>query len=201
MTALFEGLLVGFGLIVAMGTQNAFVLRAGLRRQHPFTVALVSTLGDVLLIGVGALGLGSLINASDVLRALATWGGAAFLAWFGLRALRSALRGAHSEPDVVAVPTSVRASALTALGFSLLNPHVYLDTVVLLGTVAARHVGMERASFALGASLASATWFFALAYGAARLVPLFERLVAWRVLDGLIAAVMWVLAARLLLSS
>ncbi|BDP44498.1 amino acid transporter (plasmid) [Deinococcus aetherius] len=199
MNAALEGLLVGFSLIVAIGAQNAFVLRAGLRRQHPLTVALVSTLGDVLLITLGALGLGSLIAASDLLRTLATWGGAAFLFWFGFRSLHSARQGGHLDLSSSSVPTSIRSAALTALGFSLLNPHVYLDTVVLLGTVASRHVGTERAAFTLGASLASAAWFFALAYGAGRLVPLFQHPLAWRVLDVLIAAVVWTLAVRLLL--
>lgn len=198
MNAVLEGLLVGLSLIVAIGAQNAFVLRAGLQRQYPFIIALVSTLGDVLLITLGALGLGGLIAANPVLRTLATWGGAAFLFWFGFRTLRSALRGAPHDLAAPATPPTARSAALTALGFSLLNPHAYLDTVVLLGTVASRHIGAERVAFTLGASLASAAWFFALAYGAGRLVPLFQRPVAWHLLDVLIAAIVWGLAVRLL---
>lgn len=199
MNAALEGLVVGFGLIVAIGAQNAFVLRMGVRRQFPFTVALVSTLGDVALIALGALGLGALLTVNPLLVRAATWGGAAFLAWFGVRSLRSALRPQVLDLGEAGGPTTARAAALTALGFSLLNPHVYLDTVVLLGSVAARHTGEARLAFALGASLASALWFFSLAYGASRLAPLFRTPLAWRALDLAVTAVVWTLAARLLL--
>jgi len=192
---------IGLSLIVAIGAQNAYVLRAGLRGDHPFVVALVSTLGDVALITLGAVGLGSVLAANAALTSAATYAGAAFLLWFGFRALRSAWHGAPPELQLTAERGTVRSVAVTALGFSLLNPHVYLDTVVLLGTVASRHGGTDRLAFTLGASAASAAWFFALAYGARRLTPLFRRPVAWRVLDVMIAAVVWTLAARLLLGA
>lgn len=198
--ALLEGLLLGFGLIVAIGPQNAFVLRAGLRRQHAPVAALVSSLGDAILITVGVVGVGALLNAHPLLVRLATIGGALFLAWFGVGALRSALRPAGMDL-AAAVPTTRRAVALTAAGFSLLNPHAILDTVVLLGTVSARFQGSARLEFALGAMLASAVWFFALAFVASRLAFLFERPGAWRVLDAFVALVMFALAVKLLLSA
>ncbi|WP_027482526.1 LysE/ArgO family amino acid transporter [Deinococcus pimensis] len=202
MGAALEGLLVGLSLIVAIGAQNAFVLRAGLRRSHPGVVALVSTLGDVTLILVGALGVGAALSSNAVLSAVARCGGAAFLVWFGARSLRSALR----PPDTSALsgtggaaPVTARSAAMSALGFSLLNPHVYLDTVVLLGTVAARHAGPSRAWFALGACAASAAWFFALAYGAAALAPILRGPRVWRTVDVLVALVVWGVALRLVL--
>lgn len=198
--ALLEGLLLGFGLIVAIGPQNAFVLRAGLRRQHAYVAALVSSLGDVTLITVGVLGVGALLNAHPPLVRLATIGGALFLVWYGLNALRSALRPAAID-FAATVPVTPRAVALAAAGFSLLNPHAILDTVVLLGTVSARFQGPSRLEFALGAMLASALWFFALAFVASRLAFLFERPSAWRVLDAFVATVMLALAVKLLLTA
>ncbi|PYE55008.1 LysE/ArgO family amino acid transporter [Deinococcus yavapaiensis] len=200
MRALLEGLLLGFGLIVAIGPQNAFVLRAGLRRRHAYVAALVSSLGDVALITVGVLGIGSLLAASPLLVRLATIGGALFLAWYGVGALRSALQPGRVDLDGNA-PTSARDVALAAAGFSLLNFHAILDTVVLLGTVSARFEGPPRAEFAVGAMLASVTWFFALAFVASRLAFLFARPAAWRVLDFFVATVMFALAARLLLAA
>ncbi|MDH6109381.1 L-lysine exporter family protein LysE/ArgO [Kitasatospora sp. MAP12-15] len=196
-----QGFAVGAGLIIAIGAQNAFVIRQGLLRKHVFTVAAVSALCDVTLIAVGVAGVGSAIAASRTVTAVATWGGALFLGYYGLRAFRSAGR-AKSLDDVQGTgqSSSARAAAVSALALSLLNPHVYLDTVVLVGSVGAHQAGFARVLFALGAMAASTLWFFGIAYGAALLAPVFRRPAAWRVLDVLVGCMMWTVAAGLLIS-
>ncbi len=195
--AFIQGLGLGAGLIIAIGAQNAFVLRQGLRRQGVFLTALVCTLCDVLLIALGVAGLGSLISSQPILTAIAAWGGALFLFVYGLRAFLSALKPGRLEAEATPSPASPRNIVLTTLAVSLLNPHVYLDTVVLLGSIGGQFAGASRLSFGLGAATASSLWFFGLAYGAQRLGPLFRRPLAWRVLDVLIALVMWGIAASL----
>lgn len=192
-----QGLGLGAALIIAIGAQNAFVLRQGLKRQGVFLAALVCTLCDVLLIALGVAGLSSLISSRPLLTAIAAWGGALFLFVYGLRALVSALKPGQLEAETAPSPTSRRDVVLTTLAVSLLNPHVYLDTVVLLGSVGGQFAGVSRLSFGLGAATASSLWFFGLAYGAQRLGPLFRRPLAWRVLDVLIALVMWSIALSL----
>lgn len=187
---------MGAGLIIAIGAQNAFVLRQGLRRQHAFTAALVCFVCDAALIALGVAGFGQVVSSTPVLTALAAWGGAAFLFVYGLRAFRSASRAQGLE--VTAGEALSRSNVVLAtLAVSLLNPHVYLDTVVLLGGIGGQFVGSARTMFGLGAATASAVWFFGLASGAARLAPLFRRPLAWRVLDALIGVVMWSIAASL----
>jgi L-lysine exporter family protein LysE/ArgO len=194
-----EGMGLGATLIIAIGAQNAFVLKQGLLRRHVFITALVCTLCDAALISLGVAGLGAVIERAPILLTVTTWGGAAFLFFYGLRSFRNAFKRetleAGPEPDQDA--ESMRRTVLSVLAFSLLNPHVYLDTVVLLGGIGARHPAEARASFILGACSASTLWFFGLAYGSALLTPLFRKPVTWRVLDVLIGAVMWLIAARL----
>jgi len=181
---------------VAIGAQNAFVLRQGLKREHVFVSAAFCALADLVLILAGVLGLGTLVRSTSWFLPVMTWGGAAFLAWYGLKA---AMRAWKAESLDEGTSSSLRLGAVLAslAAFTFLNPHVYLDTVLLLGGLGARHAAEQRPWFVLGASLASLVWFFSLAYGARLLVPLFRRRVTWRVLDGLIAAVMWGLAASL----
>ncbi|RIK45092.1 MAG: amino acid transporter [Chloroflexi bacterium] len=198
---LVQGFGLGAALIVAIGAQNAFVLQQGLKRRHVFATALVCTLCDALLIVLGVAGLGTLIAHSQAMATLATWGGVLFLLAYGLRAFRSALRPAALDADQSKLEgATLRATVLAVLGVSLLNPHVYLDTVVLVGSVGAGHVGVGRLAFATGAALASFTWFFGLAYGSAWLAPLFRRPVAWRVLDLAVGVIMWAIAASFVLS-
>jgi len=206
-TEYFAPLLRGFGLgaslIIAIGAQNAFVLRMGLRRQYVFAVALLSTLCDALLISLGAAGFGSIVSAFPLFATLAAWGGAIFLLFYGFRSFRSALK--PSSLDVAAGgetegPKSLGQALLMTAAFSLLNPHVWLDTVVLLGGIGGQYAAVRRAFFAAGAMLASLLWFFALAYGAARLTPLFRKPATWRVLDALIGCVMWAIAGSLVWS-
>jgi L-lysine exporter family protein LysE/ArgO len=176
------------------------VLRQGLRREHVFAVASVCVLCDALLIALGVAGFGALVARSPVLTAVAAWGGALFLFGYGLRAFRAAFRGGTLEAGPArALPR--RAALLGALAVSLLNPHVYLDTVVLLGGVSSQFIGEARALFGLGAVTASCLWFYSLAFGALRLGPLFRRPLAWRVLDTAIGVVMWSIAASLVLGA
>lgn len=194
--AALEGFLLGAGLIVAIGAQNAFVLRQGLRREHVFAVTTVCWLSDAALIAVGVAGAGRLVKAHPALLAAVTLAGIAFLAVYGAIAFRRALRpGGLVGTDAPGQP--LRATLLTVLALTFLNPHVYLDTVVLVGGLSARHEGSAAAAFAAGAALASVVWFYGLGFGARLLAPLLARPVAWRILDLGIALVMWGIAIRL----
>lgn len=197
MVAFFQGLALGAGLIIAIGAQNAFVLRQGLRGQQVFVTALVCVLCDAALITLGVAGFGSVVARNPALTAVAAWGGAVFLFVYGLRAFLSAFKPKGLEAQI-GETRSRREAVLMALAVSLLNPHVYLDTVVLLGGIGGQFAGSARAAFGLGAVTASSGWFFALAYGATRLGPMFRRPRAWRALDGLIGVVMWSIAASLI---
>jgi L-lysine exporter family protein LysE/ArgO len=198
-TSFLRGFGTSAALIVAIGAQNAFVLRQGLRRAHVLPVVLVCALSDVLLIGLGVAGLGALVLQSPLLLQLARWGGAAFLIVYGLLAARRALGPQHRLAVDGAASTDLRAALLACLAFTYLNPHCWLDTVVLLGSISSQQPAGTRAAFGGGAMLASLVWFFALGYGARLLAPLFERPIAWRVLDGTIALVMGAIALSLLL--
>ncbi len=197
LTAAATGAALGLGLIVAIGAQNAFVLRQGLRREHVGAIVLLCAGCDALLMTAGIAGLAQLLGQRPALALALTLGGAAFLCLYGLRALARARHPAalHAAADTAAM---TRAQALAqAAAFTLLNPHVYLDTVVLVGSVGAQQ-GEHRWWFAAGAASASVVWFFALGYGARWLAPWFERPRAWQVLDGLIGVTMLALAAGLL---
>jgi L-lysine exporter family protein LysE/ArgO len=197
--SLLQGFGLGAGLIIAIGAQNAFVLRQGLKRQHLFMTASISTLCDAILILLGVGGLGTVIANVPALTVIATWGGAVFLLFFGLRSFRSAVvKSALDTGKASAQPVSPGGAILAVLAFSLLNPHVYLDTVVLVGSVGAHYHANERVTFALGAILASCTWFFGLTYGAGWLAPLFRRPQAWRILDIAVGCIMWAIAASLI---
>lgn len=238
LTSLGAGLGLGLSLIVAIGAQNLFVLRQGIRREHVLIVALVCAASDAVLIAVGVSGLGLVLEAAPWASGVARWTGAAFLLGYALLAARRAWRpgnapavDATSARDVVPVTPngadeatdgggvvqmsrpappaaspaatargSRTAALLTCLALTWLNPHVYLDTVFLLGSVANAH-GATRWWFAAGAIMASAAWFFSLASGARLLARLFASLVAWRILDGAIALAMALIAVRLIVGS
>ncbi|BDA83848.1 putative transporter [Aureimonas sp. SA4125] len=198
--AALRGFVLGLSLIVAIGAQNAFILERGLVRSHVFVLCLVCALADALLIAAGVAGLGTLIAARPNLILAVTIGGALFLAAYAAIALRRALR-----PDAMVVRSGRAMTLRTALGtvlaLTFLNPHVYLDTVVLLGSLSARYPDeLLRIAYGSGAMTASFVWFFALGYGARLLAPLFARPSAWRILDGLIALVMATLALSLVAS-
>ena len=198
--AALSGLGLGLSLIVAIGSQNAFVLRQGLRRQQVGAVVLVCVVSDALLIAAGVAGAGAVVESRPVLLDAVRLAGAAFLSVYGLMAARRVLRPQTLAPEDGNAPASAAATVLTALALTWLNPHVYLDTVVLLGSIAQGHPG-DQWWFAAGAAAGSTLWFTALGYGAALLRPLFARPGAWRVLDAVIAVVMLVLAFSLLLAT
>ncbi|MCH8685014.1 LysE/ArgO family amino acid transporter [Pedomonas mirosovicensis] len=190
------GLMLGLGLIVAIGAQNAFVLRQGLRREHVLPVCLVCALSDAALISVGVAGFGAIIAGLPWLEPVMRYGGAAFLLFYAARSLLSALRSGGSLNPAEEAGLGLGATLLTCLAFTWLNPHVYLDTVVLLGSISTQYDG-HKVNFALGAMSASFLFFFALGYGARLLRPLFAKPAAWRVLDGLIAVMMTLIALDL----
>ena len=196
-SAFITGLATSAGLIMAIGAQNAFVLSQGLRREYHWTIAGVCSLLDALLISLGVAGMGVLINNSPLILNIATYGGALFLFAYGALALRSAL-----NPDTLRAEKgalgSLRAAIVTTLALSLLNPHVYLDTVVLLGSIGGRYPAEEQLWFASGAAGFSLIWFFSLATAARWLAPLFTKPSAWRVLDGIVCITMWTLCGLLL---
>lgn len=188
-SAAIAGFLLGASLIIAIGAQNAFILRQGLLRQHVFILSLICALSDALLIAAGVAGLGTLISQSPKLITAVTIGGALFLFSYAIIAFRRALK-----PEVLKAANAGEARLWPAiaacLAFTFLNPHVYLDTVVLLGSLSAAYEGQARLAFGLGAATASFVWFFGLGYGARLLEPVFARPASWRVLDFLIGAVM-----------
>jgi L-lysine exporter family protein LysE/ArgO len=195
LTSALAGFAASLVLIVAIGAQNAFVLRQGLRREHVVPVVLVCAVSDLALIVAGIAGLGAVIAAQPTAVTVVRWVGAVFLLGYAVLAARRALRPAGLAPADRG-PATLRATLLTSLALTYLNPHVYLDTVLLLGSVAQQHP--HRWLFGIGAAAASAVWFTALGAGAHRLGPVLSRPAAWRVLDGLIAAVMAVIAVTLI---
>lgn len=209
LSPLAAGLAAGLSLIVAIGAQNAFVLRQGLRREHVLPVVLVCALSDLVLIAAGTAGLGALVTGAPALLTVVRWGGAAFLLTLAALAARRALRPGGLDPASGAGATSARSAVGTSLALTWLNPHVYLDTVLLLGSLAAgyaaAHAGAAgdpdaaRWLFGAGAMVASVLWFTALGFGARLLAPVFARPGAWRVLDGAIAVVMATIGVSLLL--
>ena len=183
-------------LIVAIGAQNSFVLRQGLRREHVVAIVAFCALADLALISAGVTGLAKILGAAPALTLALTIGGTLFLVWYGLRALRRAF-----DPQSLrmggSTRVSLRGAVAQAAAFTFLNPHVYLDTVLLMGSMGARQPPDSRLWFVSGAALASGAWFAALGFGARLLAPVFSRPRAWQVLDLLIGATMLLLAAGL----
>ena len=197
MDAFLSGLLLGLSLIVAVGAQNAFVLRQGLRREHVFAVSAVCAVSDAMLIAAGVAGFGTLVTALPWLAPVMRYGGALFLFLYAVRSFAvAAWRNSAGLDPAADEPKSLRATILTCLAFTWLNPHVYLDTVVLLGSISSGYAG-RRLAFGAGAATGSFLFFFALGYGARLLRPLFARPAAWRVLDAIIGITMLALAVKL----
>ncbi|MES2255411.1 MAG: LysE/ArgO family amino acid transporter [Pseudomonadota bacterium] len=193
------GMTMGLSLIVAIGAQNAFVLRQGLRHEHVFAVCLACALSDAILIAAGVASFGQIITSVPWLDPAMRYGGAAFLFWYAVKSVRSALRSSDALlVNMSSERNSLGKTLLTCLAFTWLNPHVYLDTVVLLGTISTQFKN-AKTSFAAGAVTGSFLFFFSLGYGARWLRPLFAKPIAWRLLDGLIALVMASIAFKLTL--
>jgi len=192
---LLVGFLASFTLIAAIGAQNAFVLRQGIRREHVLPVVVMCTISDIVLIAAGIAGVGALVGLHPGALNVAKFGGAAFLVGYGLLAAKRAWRPAALTPSDAA-PARLVEVLLTCAALTFLNPHVYLDTVVLLGALANEHTA-ERWLFGLGAVIASALWFTGLGLGARRLAGLFATPHTWRILDGVIAVTMIALGVSL----
>jgi L-lysine exporter family protein LysE/ArgO len=197
-TPVVFGFVAGLSLIVAIGAQNAFVLRQGIRNEHVLPVVILCAVSDLVLIVAGVAGVGALVTAHPQLMTIARYGGAAFLLGYGLLAARRALQPTVMTPGD-AGSARLPAVLLTCLTLTFLNPHVYLDTVVLLGTLASQQ-GDGRWRFGAGAAAASTVWFFGLGFGARRLAGLFAKPVTWRILDGVIALTMITLSVSLALT-
>jgi L-lysine exporter family protein LysE/ArgO len=196
--AVVAGFLTGLSLIIAIGSQNAFVLRQGLRRSHVLPVVLVCALSDAVLICVGVFASAKISAAMPMAVPVMRWGGAAFLVFYGAVSLRSAWRGGQHLEAQGGTDQSMLAAVITCLTLTWLNPHVYLDTVVLLGAISAEF-GAQRGLFASGAVIGSTVFFGALGYGARFLAPVFVKERSWRILDAAICIVMWSIAAKLVI--
>ena len=199
MTAFFPGFALSLSLILAIGAQNAFVLRQGLRGLHVGTVVLACIASEAILIFSGVAGFGALTSAVPALDSIARWGGALFLVAYGALSLRRALTKEETLKGTGPAVQSRRSALMTCLAITWLNPHVYLDTVVLIGAVASQY-GPGRWWFGTGALAASSLFFAALGYGAALLQPVFARPAAWRALDSAVALLMWSIAAALIMA-
>lgn len=191
-----SGYFLSLSLILAIGAQNAFVLRQGLKKTHVFWVCLVCGVSDAVLIAAGVAGFGALAKAVPWFETAMRYGGAAFLIWYGWQNAASAWRGGSSLDADGSAEQSLRRVIMTVLALTWLNPHVYLDTLVLIGTISSQDP--NRLSFGIGAVTASITFFFGLGYGARYLSPVFARPRSWQMLDAMIALTMWVIALKLL---
>ena len=197
-TPFLQGFGTGGGLIVAIGAQNAFVLSQGVRRNHHFIIALICIVCDAVFITAGVAGFGTAVSTNPTLYQWVTWGGAGFLFFYGFGSLRSALRGGSMDISDQRVRT-LKAAIITTLAVTLLNPHFYLDTVILLGSVSSQFHGESRLYFWVGAVSASTLWFISLSLGGQMLAPLFKKQISWRILDSLVCATMWTIAVSLMI--
>jgi L-lysine exporter family protein LysE/ArgO len=195
MLAFIPGFFVSLSLIVAIGAQNAFIIRQALTRQHVFTVVAICAIADASLIALGIAGLGAAISSLPWLLEIIRWFGVAYLGWFGIRSFLSALK-TQAMDTTVGQSASLKTVVLSLLGFTFLNPHVYLDTVILVGGVA-NQFGDDKWVFGAGAMLASLVWFFAIGYGSKAASRLMSKPVFWKILDFFIAGVMFTVALTL----
>jgi len=201
---LIEGFLISVGLLVAVGPQNAYVLRQGLRHRHVFAVTTTCALSDVILLSAGILGVGAIITANEGLRFWLGWGGAAFLLWFAFRSAKTAINPEPLEDDMIeasaegAAGKGVKVAVLHALAFTYLNPWVYMDTMGIVGSYSVKYTSDgDRWLFLVGAVTASFVWFYGLGYGAKKAAPLFKKQITWRVLDSFITLVLLTVAGLL----
>ncbi|MEZ9596826.1 LysE/ArgO family amino acid transporter [Shewanella sp. 10N.261.52.F9] len=197
-TAFIQGMGIGGSLIMAVGAQNAFVLKQGLKRSHSLPIAAICSFIDAIMITAGVAGLGHLIIAFPLVKDIASFGGALFLLVYGYGALKSSFSDNRMDNDGDLAADSLKKAVLTTLAISLLNPHLYLDTVVLLGSISVQFEGTEKQWFGAGAVLASFVWFFSLSLGAKYLSPVFKKPKAWCYLDRFICVTMWSIAAALI---
>jgi L-lysine exporter family protein LysE/ArgO len=196
-TVFFQGMGISGGLIIAIGAQNAYLLSLGIRREHHRIAALICAVLDISLIMLGVAGVGTAVASSPELAVYVSWGGGIFLFLYGGKSLLSVFKKVTMGVDCRQRQT-LKTVVLTTLALTLLNPHVYLDTVVLLGSISSRYPVEERTFFALGACTASTLWFFTLSTGASRLAPVFKNPNSWKILDLVICCTMWSIAYQIL---
>ncbi len=192
-----QGFGMGLSLIMAIGAQNAFLLSQSIRQNHHIPVCIICILWDALLISLGVLGFGGFVVAHPQIQSFVTWGGILFLVYFGFEALRSALKQQPFDVKVENAKRPLKSVILTTLAVSILNPHVYLDTVVLLGSISTNYEGMGRYYFGTGAICGSVVWFSCLTLCGKILAPYFRKPFAWRILDAIVCLIVWSLAAFL----
>ena len=196
--AFFSGFSLGLSLILAIGAQNAFVLKQGIKKQHVFLVCIICALSDAVLIFAGVSGFGYVVERYQVIKTAAPWGGFVFLSIYGLRSLYSAFSASHTLTSGDEEARGAAKTALLTLAFTWLNPHVYLDTALLLGSVSTKF-GERAGLFGVGAMCASFAFFFSLGYGARFLAPLFQKLAAWKILEFFVGVTMITLGAMLVI--
>ncbi|KJY86103.1 amino acid transporter [Vibrio neptunius] len=196
MSTFFAGFTLGLSLILAIGAQNAFVLKQGIKQHHVLLVCLICSLSDAILISAGVAGFGLIVAKFPLIELVARYGGGLFLLWYGLRSLYTACTANHALNPAGNSSQSALNTALMCLAFTWLNPHVYLDTVILLGSISTQYEP-NKLQFALGAVSASFVFFFSLGYGAKRLIPAFRHARAWKILEAVIGIIMLVLAYNL----
>lgn len=195
MIALVPGFLTGLSLIIAIGAQNAFVIKQGLLRQHVLLIVLICAISDAVLIFLGTGGLGALVQSNQGLLEVVRWFGVAYLTWFGIKSAKSAFTNQSLQASESSTVSAIKV-ATTVLALTWLNPHVYLDTVILLGSVA-NQFDSDRWYFATGASVASVLWFTTIGFGARAASKYMSRPIFWKVLDSLIALIMFSIAITL----
>ena len=196
MSSYLSGFLLGFSFILAIGAQNAFVLKQGLKQQHIFMVCAICALSDALLISLGVAGFGEIVSRFPSIETVARYGGALFLTLYALKSFYSSFTQTHVLNPADEAPESVLKIILMCLAFTWLNPHVYLDTVVLIGAISTKYE-TTKLQFGLGAVTASFMFFFLLGYGAKVLLPLFQKPISWKVLEFMIGLVMLSIALSL----
>jgi len=197
-SAYIAGFTLGLSLILAIGAQNAFVLKQGLKKQHIFAVCMICAVSDAILVVVGVSGFGMIVKESPWIEALSRYGGASFLGFYAVKSFMAALWTTHSLDPAEEVCASLKKTVFICLAFTWLNPHVYLDTVVLLGSISTQFT-TAKWLFASGAVTASFMFFFSLGYGARVLIPFFQKPVSWQVLDFVVGLVMASIALSLVL--
>lgn len=196
MSSYLSGFLLGFSFILAIGAQNAFVLKQGLKRQHVFLVCFICATSDAVLISLGVSGFGEIVMRFPSIEIIARYGGAIFLTIYALKSFISSFKNNHSLKPSSEVPESVLRTVAMCLAFTWLNPHVYLDTVVLLGAISTKYEATIF-QFSLGAVSASFVFFFGLGYGAKALIPLFKKNISWKILEFIIGTIMLIISASL----